>query len=41
MPKRDSISIPEIDVKHHAIDEYFECIAACPIGNAAIQYITQ
>ncbi len=41
MPKRDSISIREIDVNHDAIDEYFECITACSIEDEGMQCITQ
>ncbi|WP_320676220.1 hypothetical protein [Prochlorococcus sp. MIT 1300] len=41
MPERNSISIQEIDVNHDAIDEYFECITACSIGDEGMQCITQ
>ena len=30
-----------IDIKYDAIDEYFECITACAIGDDGMQCITQ
>ncbi len=41
MPVRKSESKQEIDIKSDAIDEYFECITACSIGDEGIQCITQ
>ena len=31
----------EIDIEHDAIDEYFECITACSIGDEGIHCLTQ
>ena len=31
----------EIDIEHDAIDEYFECITACSLGDDGIQCITK
>ncbi len=33
--------IDEIDIHHDAIDEYFECITACSLGDKGIDCLTQ
>ena len=38
--ERDNFMI-EIDIEHDAIDEYFECITACSLGDDGIQCVTQ
>ena len=36
-----SDSMQDIDIEHDAIDQYFECITACSIGDDGMQCITQ
>ena len=31
----------DVDIEYDAIDEYFECITACSIGDDGMQCITQ
>ena len=41
MTTRDSFTNQEVVIERDAIDEYFECITACSIGNEGMQCITQ
>jgi len=41
MTIKESFSNQDVVIKRDAIDEYFECITACSIGNEGIQCITQ
>ena len=34
-------NMQDIDIEHDAIDEYFECITACSLGDDGIQCVTQ
>ena len=36
-----SYDMQDIDIEHDAIDEYFECITACSIGDDGMRCITQ
>ena len=31
----------DVNIEHDAIDEYFECITACCLGDDGIQCVTQ
>ena len=31
----------EIDIEHHAFDEYFECITACSLSDDGIHCLTK
>ena len=31
----------DVNIEHDAIDEYFECITACSLGDDGIQCVTQ
>lgn len=33
--------IPILDTEHDAIDEYFECVTACSIGDEGVECVTQ
>ena len=41
MPTIRSYYMQDVDIEHDAIDEYFECITACSLGDDGIQCITQ
>ena len=36
-----SDSMQDLDIEHDAIDQYFECITACSIGDDGMLCITQ
>ncbi len=41
MLTRRPYDMQDLDVQHDAIDEYFECITTCSIGDDGMQCITQ
>ncbi len=41
MIKERNYSIEEVSIENDAIDEYFECITACSLGDDGIQCVTQ
>ena len=41
MALRRSDSMMEIDIEYDAIDENFECISACSIGDGGMECITE
>ena len=41
MLTRRSYEMHDVNIEHDAIDEYFECITACSIGDDGMQCITQ
>ncbi len=41
MATRRSYDMQDVDIEHDAIDDYFECITACSIGNEGMHCITQ
>ena len=41
MSKRDFGSLQEIDLKHDAIDDYFECITLCSLDDEGIECTTR
>ncbi len=41
MLKRKPYYMQDVDIEYDAIDEYFECITACSIGDDGMQCITQ
>ena len=40
LPNQSSF-MQDVDIDHDAIDEYFECITSCSIGDDGMQCITQ
>ena len=32
---------PTLHIEHDAIDEYFECVTACSIGDEGVECVTQ
>ena len=41
MPTGRSYEMQDVDIEHDAIDQYFECITACSIGDDGMQCITK
>ena len=41
MLTRIPYEMQDVNIEHDAIDEYFECITACSIGDDGMQCITQ
>ncbi len=41
MPAFQLNSMQEIDIEHDAIDEYFECITSCSLGDDGMKCVTQ
>ena len=41
MLKKIPYNMQDVDIEHDAIDEYFECITACSLGDDGIQCVTQ
>ena len=41
MVKKEAHLNDQIDIEHDAIDEYFECITACSLGEDGIHCFTQ
>ena len=41
MLTRIPYEMQDVNIEHDAIDEYFECITACSLGDDGIQCITQ
>ena len=41
MLTRIPYDMQDVDIEHDAIDEYFECIIACSVGDDGMQCITE
>ena len=41
MLTRIPYEMQDVNIEHDAIDEYFECITACSLGDDGIQCVTQ
>ena len=41
MRTRIPYEMQDVNIEHDAIDEYFECITACSLGDDGIQCVSQ
>ena len=41
MLTRRPYDMQDVDIEHDAIDDYFECITACSLGDDGIRCVTQ
>ena len=41
MLTRRHYDMQDVNIPHDAVDEYFECITACSLGDDGIQSVTQ